>query len=158
MITIQTSGIPKIEVEHVVLDYDGTLAIDGKLIISVKSMLKLLSEKVNIHILTADTFGNAKEELEGIDCSFHYVNSPKQDLYKEDYVNHLEREKVVAIGNGTNDASMFRAAALGIAVIQKEGTSIKAILESDIVCCSIEDALELLLNPLRIIATLKNKS
>jgi soluble P-type ATPase len=78
-----------------------------------------------------------------------------QDEHKETYVDHLEREKVIAIGNGANDALMLAAAGLGILLIQKEGASVKALMNADIVCNTIVDALELLTNPLRIVASLR---
>lgn len=155
MITIATLGHEKMVAEHLVLDYNGTLAIDGKLIDGLLPILKTLSSHITIHILTADTFGTSKEELIGINCKLMILSPDSQDLYKENYVDNLEREKVIAIGNGANDALMLEAAALGIVVIQKEGASRKAIDHSDIVCTSIFDALDLLAKPLRLLATLR---
>jgi soluble P-type ATPase len=51
---------------------------------------------------------------------------------------------------------MLKNAALGIVVIQKEGATVKSLENADIVCNNIIDALELLKNPLRIIATLRH--
>ncbi|HAR39396.1 MAG: ATPase P [Bacteroidetes bacterium GWD2_45_23] len=155
MITIETPGIKKLEAEHLVLDYNGTLAIDGKLIPGIRPLLEKLSNQIKIHILTADTFGTSKQELAEINCELEIIHDEMQDVHKEIYVDHLEREKVIAIGNGANDALMLAAAGLGILVIQKEGASVKALMNADIVCNTIVDALELLTNPLRIVATLR---
>lgn len=155
MITIETPGHKKLEAEHLVLDFNGTLAIDGKLINGIKALLEPLRNQIKIHILTADTFGTSKDELIGIDCEFKIVNAASQDVQKEMYVNNLGKANVIAIGNGSNDSLMLEASGLGIVVIQKEGASVKALISADIVCNSIMDALELLTNPQRIVATLR---
>ena len=66
MIFIDIPGYKKIEAEHLVLDYNGTLAIDGKLIDGVKPLLEKVSRKIKLHVLTADTFGTSARELKGI--------------------------------------------------------------------------------------------
>ena len=118
--------------------------------------MELPSHKLIIHVLTADTFRTSKFELKPINCKHVILNPSQQDEQKEQYVFNLGREKVIAIGNGRNDTLMIKQAALSIAVIQKEGIFGELICVSDIVSLSIMDALELLLNPLRIIATLRN--
>ena len=54
-----------------------------------------------------------------------------------------------------NDRLMLKEAALGIAVILKEGASAESVAAADVVCTDIVAALELLQNPLRLIATLR---
>ena len=156
MIIIDIPGYKKMEVEHLVLDYNGTLAIDGKLIDGVEQMLERLSKKLSIHIITADTFSTAKDELSGIDCSLEVLKSPFQDRQKEMFVITLGKDKVIAIGNGRNDALMLKSAALGIAIIQAEGASVKSIVNADIISNNIINALMLLEHTKRINATLKN--
>lgn len=51
---------------------------------------------------------------------------------------------------------MLHEAALGLVVIQAEGAAQIAVAAADIVSKSIEDALDLLLRPKRLIATLRN--
>ncbi len=155
MISIDIPEYKKIEAAHLVLDYNGTMAISGILIEGIKPILEMLSSKLIIHILTADTFETAKKELSGINCKLEVLSPGLQDMQKELYIFNLGEENVISIGNGMNDYLMLKAAALGIAVIQKEGTAIKALLNADIVCNSILDALELLLYPERIVATLR---
>jgi soluble P-type ATPase len=72
------------------------------------------------------------------------------------YVSQLGRNETVCIGNGRNDRLMLPAAALGIAVIGPEGTAMDAMQASDVVTTSIHSALDLLLNPLRLVATLRS--
>jgi len=156
MIRIDIPGFKKVEVEHLVLDYNGTLAIDGKLIDGVQPLLEKLSRKINLHVLTADTFGTSANALSGINCSLEILKEPFQDKQKEQFVTNLGENNVIAIGNGRNDALMLKSASLGIAVIQAEGAFTSTILNADIVCHTIVDALELLIFPKRMIATLRN--
>lgn len=155
MITIDIPGNNTIKAEHLVLDFNGTLAIDGRLIDGTKQLLQELNHHLKIHLLTADTFGTVTGQLSDCPCTLKILEPGFQDIQKEEYVLELEKEKVVAIGNGSNDALMLKSAALGIAVIQKEGASAKTLLNADIVCQNIVDALELLINPVRICATLR---
>jgi len=71
------------------------------------------------------------------------------------YLAQLSKEHTAAIGNGYNDIYMLDEAALGIAVIGSEGCSVRALEKADIVTNAINDALDLLLNPKRIVATLR---
>jgi soluble P-type ATPase len=155
VIEISIPGHKQIRADHLVLDYNGTLAVDGKLIPETKPLLEILMKRLSLHVITADTFGDSQKELEGIPCNHVIIPLSEQDVQKERYVTDLGSEHVVAIGNGQNDALMLRKAVLAIMVIQQEGAFGKLFNDADIVCSSIHDALNLLLNPLRIIATLR---
>ena len=63
MIELTIPGYKRIQIKHLVLDLNGTIACDGKIIIGVRECLKTLADKVQIHILTADTFGKAESHL-----------------------------------------------------------------------------------------------
>lgn len=156
MIRIEIPGKGSIQAEHLVLDYNGTLAIDGSIIDGVKEKLNNLAEKINIHVLTADTFGEAANYLKEVRCKLTVLNGDQQALQKQQFINQIGNNKVIAIGNGLNDMLMLKDAVLGIAVIQKEGASLKTLFNADIVCKNIFDALDLLINPLRIAASLRN--
>ena len=155
MLAIDIPGFKKVGAAHLVLDYNGTLAIDGKLIEGVLPLLKVLCNHLTIHILTADTFGTSKVEVSETNCILKVIEPKVQDIQKEMYVINLGIDNVIAVGNGMNDALMLKSAALGIAVIQNEGASVNTLINADIVCNSIVNALELLTNPLRIVATLR---
>lgn len=156
MITIDIPGNRKISVKYLVLDYNGTLAIDGKLIAGLKPLLNQLSEQLKIYVLTADTFGTVKKELAGVNCQVSVIQPEEQDKQKEQFVISLGKENVVAIGNGLNDALMLTSAELGIVLLQTEGSAVKTLLSADMICRHITDALELLTHPLRLKATLRN--
>ena len=155
MLRIDVSSEFTLSLEHLVLDYNGTLAIDGKLIDGVKDRIETLSNSLNIHVITANTFGSAHQNLAGANTSLVIINRGNEVQQKADFVKSLNPQTVVAIGNGANDALMLKQSALGITVMQAEGASTQALMNADIACNSIIDALGLLLNPLRIAATLR---
>jgi soluble P-type ATPase len=155
MLEINIPGDRKLQLKHMVLDYNGTIACDGDLIAGVKENLVALADKLQIHILTADTFGKARSGLEGIKCELSIIAPDAQDVGKLEYVKRLGAENAVCVGNGRNDQLMLKEAALGIAVILEEGAAVAALSAADIVCTHIVSALELLTNPLRLMATLR---
>ncbi len=148
-------GFGIVMLEHLVSDFTGTLSVDGKLLPGVREQLNRIAEFLKIHVLTADTFGMAKVELEGVDCGIHILEGEHHDVQKEGYVKRLGPDRVIALGNGNNDRKMLGAAIIGIAVCLKEGCAGDAIKSSDVIVTSITDALDLLLNPKRLKATLR---
>ena len=155
MIDIEVPGNKKLQLEHLVLDYNGTIAFDGALIDGVKESLAELSQMLTVHVITADTFGSVKKALEDIDCNLALIPLDHQDVAKLEYVKNLGCEKTVSMGNGINDRLMLKSSALGVAVIQGEGAAFETLASADVVCTDIQSALSLLNNPLRLIATLR---
>jgi len=149
-------GTGTIELHHLVLDYNGTIARDGQLLSNLDKTLAELAEKITVHVLTADTGGTVTQELEGLPCKLHIIASGNEAEQKEAYIQELGADTVVAMGNGANDRLMLKAARLGIAVMEGEGSAASAILHADIVVRSIYDALGLLMVPHRIVATLRS--
>lgn len=156
MIDIEIPGGAVLKIDHLVLDYNGTIAFDGEVIEGVGQLLNLLAENVQLHVLTADTHGTVREKVAGINCHLQVIGEGVQDEKKGEYVKSLGEETVAAIGNGRNDVIMLSRAALGISVLQNEGVAPAAISASDIFCKDIRDALELFLRPGRLKATLRN--
>ncbi len=153
---IPIPGYGKLDLKYLVMDYNGTLAIDGRLIEGVRETLTALSQHLALYVLTADTFGKAKSGLDGIDCTLSILSEKDQQAGKLAYIQSLGPENTVSIGNGRNDQLMLKTSALGIAVILEEGASAQTLQAADIVCTSIISALNLLLNPLRLTATLRS--
>lgn len=155
MIKIDIPGFGSVTLEHLVSDFTGTLSEDGRLCNGVREQLEKLANSLHIHILTADTFGKARAELEGINCDIHILTGDRHDLQKDEFVKNLGPDRVIAYGNGNNDRLMLKTARIGIAVSLKEGVSTDAVTSADIIVNSITDGLDLLLNPLRLKATLR---
>jgi soluble P-type ATPase len=155
MIELNVPGYANLAVEHLVFDYNGTLAVDGALIAGVEQPLNELAQQLTIHVVTADTFGHSRDELKNVNARLSILGPTAQAEAKRDYVIALGKENVVSIGNGRNDRLMLEASALGIALIQAEGSSVLTCQAADIVCLSIFDALALLQKPERLVATLR---
>ena len=153
---ISIPGYGDLELTHLVMDFNGTLAVDGILIDGVREALNDLSRQLSLHVLTADTFGKAAAELKGIPCTLRVLGKDDQQEGKLSYVKTLGPDRTVSIGNGRNDQKMLKASALGIAVILEEGASAETLQAADVVCPSILSALELLRRPLRLTATLRS--
>lgn len=141
---------------HLVLDVNGTLAEDGILLPGVPSRIKALRAHLDVHLISSDTQGTAKAIAQSLEVPSICLeaNRPAR-LQKKQFIQDLGAEHVVAIGNGANDVDMLLEAALGIAVLQREGAASLAISAADVVVVSIEDALDLLLIPRRLKATLR---
>jgi len=152
---IEIPGRGRLSLEHLVLDFTGTLSVDGALIQGIRERLKDLAQHMTIHVLTADTFGRAAQELEGLPVKITILKAHAEDRSKEDYVIALGADRVAAMGNGNNDALMLRKAALGVAVLEDEGCSVQALVNADIAVKSARDGLDLLAKPLRIKAGLR---
>jgi soluble P-type ATPase len=155
MISLDIPGYGHIDIEHLVTDYSGTLSEDGTLLNGLKGKLNDLSEKIHIHILTSDTFGKARTELNGVNCTLHVLEGTDHTGQKEKYILMLGADRVVALGNGNNDAKMLKASRLSICVCLKEGCSVEALKASQVFLKSPIDAIDLFLNPKRLIATLR---
>jgi P-type E1-E2 ATPase len=155
MIHIPIPGLADLSLEHLVLDINGTLTTDGRLLPGVAERMDALREQVQVHLLTADTRGTAQALAEQLQASYARVQPGQEAEQKRAFLQSLGADQVAAIGNGNNDALMLAAARLGIAVIGDEGCAKASILAADIVTNDIKDALDLLLQPTRLLSTLR---
>jgi P-type E1-E2 ATPase len=146
MLEVEIPGEQPLRLEHLVLDFNGTLARNGILLAGVEERLLALGEILTLHIVTGDTFGTAQAALVALPCRVHVLAPERQGEAKLAYVRDLGCACVVCIGNGNNDRLMLEAAALGIAVIQEEGAARAAITPLMLsargfsmrsICCSI---------------------
>ena len=153
--TVEIPHYKTLELKHLVLDYNGTLAKDGTLIEETVPLLHALGEHYTLHVITSDTFGTVQAQLEGLDITVKVLHSDDHTREKSDYIEALNAESCIAVGNGSNDMLMLQNAVLGIALIGHEGCSSRTLNSSDIVCSNISDTLELILSPKRMIATLR---
>ena len=155
MLEVAVPGAQSLRFDHLVADFNGTLAIDGVLIAGVAEALRSLSASLEIHVVTADTFGLARQALAGVACTTTVLPPGDQDSAKLRYIEHLGAAQCICIGNGRNDRLMVAAAGLGIAVIQGEGAATETLLAARVAAPDIESALGLLLKPARLVATLR---
>lgn len=155
MLEIVIPGAETLRLDHLVADFNGTLACDGALLPGVGEALRRLAQQFALHVVTADTFGTAREALAGIPCKLAILPPGRQDSAKLRYVENLGAARCACIGNGRNDRLMLAAAGLGIAVVQGEGAAVETLLAAQVAAPDVQAALGLLLYPARLIATLR---
>ena len=155
MIELTIPGRETIRLEHLVSDVNGTLAVDGKLIDGVARALDGLRDRIQLHLLTADTHGQQSVIDQQLGVTAVRIPSGNESDTKAAYVRTLGEGGVVAIGQGANDAGMLRAARLGLAVLSPEGTAAETLAAADLVLPDILSALALLDRPLRLVASLR---
>ncbi|MEA3422189.1 MAG: HAD hydrolase family protein [Bacillota bacterium] len=149
--------IPKgesFEIEYLIFDYNGTVANNGMIYTNVLKRLNSYNN-LEIFIITADTYGTVKEELKGSNIKVKIISKENGSIDKLNFLKELGSENVIAFGNGSNDRLMLEEASIGICVIGKEGASIKALMASDLVVNSIDDALDYIDHPNKIVAGLR---
>jgi soluble P-type ATPase len=156
MIDLEIPGFGRLEITDLVCDYNGTLAVDGILAVDVRERLRTLAGRLRCHVVTADTFGTARAAVADLDCRLVVLPERDQAESKRRYVDSLGARHVAAIGNGRNDRLMLAAAALGVGVCGGEGIAVEALQAGAIVVHDVRDALDLLLNPGRLTATLRS--
>jgi soluble P-type ATPase len=156
MLELYIPGFKDLRLEHLVLDYNGTLACDGCPLKGVRERVETLSENLTVHILTADTFGTVKGQVADWPCRVEVIPQVQEAEAKVMYIQNLGAEDTIAIGNGRNDRLMLKDAALGIAVVQTEGAALDALGAADLVVPGILEALDLLLHRRRLKATLRS--
>ena len=181
MLTVDVPGYGRLALEHLALDLNGTLALDGEVLPGVAERLAALSPHLQIHLLTADTRGRGAATATALGIRLHrltpgfVVSAPRPEprperdeglgtkahpngdeaAQKRAFVESLGADRVAAVGNGANDAEMLAVAALGVAVLGPEGLARAAWQNADLIVPDIGAALDLLLHPQRLIATLR---
>ncbi|MGA1843701.1 MAG: HAD family hydrolase [bacterium] len=155
MIRIEIPGFKTIEIDNLVLDFNGTIALDGNLVDGVDGRLVSLSHLVNIHIVTADTFGLVETSCSGLPVKIQKIPPGEEADRKRILLERMGCGHTAAMGNGANDVQMLERACLGIAVLGKEGTCTAALKAADICVPDACTGLDLLLFPKRITATLR---
>jgi P-type E1-E2 ATPase len=155
MIELTISGRGELRIKHLVTDVNGTLALDGILLDGLAKRIGILRDRLQIHLLTADTHGRQSVINQQLNLTAVIIKGGNESEQKAEYVKNLGADSVIAIGQGANDAAMLKVAALGICVMSQEGVAVEALLAADLLMPDIFAALDLLDKPLRLIASLR---
>ncbi|MCL5274774.1 MAG: HAD family hydrolase [Chloroflexi bacterium] len=155
MIEINIPAFGLLRLEYALFDVNGTLALDGQLLPGVAERMALLKQRMSVMLISADTYGTLPALADALGVQGRRLQPGGEAEQKAAIVAELGAPRVAAIGNGANDVAMLRAAALGIAIMGGEGMATACLLASDIVADNILSALDLLLNPRRLLATLR---
>jgi P-type E1-E2 ATPase len=155
MIEMDIPGRGRLTLTNLLLDVNGTIALDGSLIPGVEERIAALKRMLDISMITADTHGLAYGIAVKLDIAMIKINAGDEVGQKVRHLHKFGSAKTVCIGNGANDALMLKEAAVGICVLGPEGTSSEALKSAAVVVTDINLALDLLLNPKRLLATLR---
>ncbi len=155
MIEVAIPGFGTLALDRLVCDYNGTLARDGHLLSEARARIERVAPALEVHVITGDTFGTAREELRGLAAQLVIVPAERQAEAKLELIRRDGAQRVVAFGNGRNDRLMLAEAALGVGIIGDEGIATEALVASDVVVRHIADAFDLLLEPRRLVASLR---
>lgn len=155
MLEIKVPGRRTFRLHFLVLDVNGTIALDGESNKEVVARIKELKSLLAPCIITAGTQGNLGKIQKTLGIEIHRITPSREAEQKQEFVKNLGVHKTISIGNGANDALMLRNSAIGITVIGPEGAAVEALLAADIVVTDINNALDLLAKPKRLIATLR---
>ena len=155
MIEVKIPGRGLIQLQHLVCDINGTLALDGQLLPGLATSLPRLRDGLSIHLRTADSYGGAEDIGRRLGLPVTVIGGSDEPDPKTAFVEQLGAANVVAVGQGANDRGMLAAAIIGIAVLSPEGLSLAALEAADLIVPDIQRALELLESPLRMVASLR---
>ncbi len=154
---IESGGRDPLEIQNLLVDFNGTLAQGGRIGEEARALVEKLAGMVKVCVASADTRGNAAAECAGLPVELLELPAGMpQDRAKLQLLEKLGAGSTIALGNGRNDTLMLARAALGVCVLGSEGAHKMAIGAAEVVVSSIEDALKLVAQPLRLIATLRN--
>ncbi len=154
MISIQRPGQSPIEIEYLLIDFEGTLASDGRVHPKAKDKINLLSKRTKITILAKGEKEKVEETLRRVKAELYFVNEEESASQKLELLLNLGASRTAVIGNGMDDIRMMKEAGLSMAIIGKEGTSGELIQSAHLIFTNMVDALDFLLKPLRQKATL----
>jgi P-type E1-E2 ATPase len=156
MLSLEIPGFGKVDIKSLVMDLNGTLGLEGAPDEGTIERLRGLSETLELIVLTADTHGRAKDLPTDFGMRVERLSPGHEDEQKEAFVRKIGADTTLTLGNGNNDVRMLKAARIGICVIGGEGVAVPAMLNANIVVHNIHHALDLLLKPKRLLATLRS--
>lgn len=155
MFKMDIPGYGNLEIKNLVLDYNGTLAKDGSLIKDLEGRLRKLAEIMDIYVLTADTYGTVEKEMKDLPVNVEVIKGDNELVEKMEFARNLDPNVTMAIGNGYNDQLMFKEVKLSVVVVGEEACATILFNIADLATVNIFDALDLLLKPHRLIASLR---
>lgn len=148
-------GYGMLEIKNLVLDYNGTIAKDGKLLKDLKEIINKLADIVDVYILTADTYGTVEKEMADLPVKVQVIKGENELVEKRDFARELGANVTMAIGNGYNDQLLFREVKISVVVMGCEACATILFNIADLVASDIYDALGLILNPTRLRSSLR---
>lgn len=146
-------GNGSLELKTIILDLNGTISVRGQLVEGVAERLsKLKTLGYKAVLFTGNTRGDADKIASYLGIEWMQARTAAD---KKNEALKLEPASCVSIGNGLIDLGLMKAVALRIVTLQSEGVHVQTLLVSDVVVPTILDALDMLIDPDILIATLR---
>ena len=145
----------KYEIENIVFDYNGTIAINGEIISGILEKIVKLTEVFNVAIITADTFNTVRKAFKNTNVNIHIIDNENGTIQKKEFIKNIGSNKTIALGNGRNDQLMLKEAIISIAILNDEGVSLKALNNADFLLKDINHFFEMIEEPKKLIAILR---
>jgi soluble P-type ATPase len=152
---ITVPGIGEYEIENIVFDYNGTIAIDGIIIEGIMDKIVKLSNEFNVYIVTADTFKTVENAFKNTVINVHIIGKNNESQDKKEFIKKVGSNKTIALGNGRNDELMLKEAIISIAVLNDEGISVKTLNNADFLIKDINNFFDMIDEPKKLIAILR---
>lgn len=95
MIKIFIPGFKNIELENILMDYNGTIAVDGTPLDGIAERFEIISKSAKIHVITADTHGTVQEKLKDFNCETIIISGKNQDVLKLEYLEKIGKKNVL---------------------------------------------------------------
>jgi soluble P-type ATPase len=142
-----------IKINTIVLDLNGTLSVHGRMVEGARERLEKLKKLgFKIILFSGDQRGNASVLCDELGIEFRKAETGAD---KEKFFLELDTEHTAAIGNARIDIGKFKHAKLSIATLQAEGIHAGILKHVDIIVPTINDALDIFIDPNALIATLR---
>lgn len=146
-------GVGTLTIKTIILDLNGTLSVGGVVPEGVKSRLEKLKEMgFSIVFFTGNTRNDADDLAKELGIEWRLAKNAED---KRSLALELDPETCASVGNGRIDLELMKTVKLGLVTLQAEGVHVETLLACDIVVPTINDALDLFIDPQRLIATLR---
>ncbi len=147
-------GSGELKLETIILDLNGTLSVGGGIVEGVHDRLAAIKELgFKVLFFTGNTRNDAEAIAEELGIEWRLAKNANE---KRDLALAMNPETCVSIGNGLIDLELMKAVKLRIVTLQAEGVHVQTLLNSDIIVPNMNDALDLFIDPQRLIATLRS--
>ena len=146
-------GQGQFTIKTLILDLNGTLSLGGWLVEGVKPRLqKIRAAGVRVVLFTGNTRGDADKIAADLGIEWGLAKNAND---KRELALSLGPDTCASIGNGLIDVELMKVVKLRIVTLQAEGVHVETLQNSDIIVPTINDALDLFVDPQRMVATLR---
>lgn len=146
-------GQDPFEINTLILDLNGTLSVGGFVLEGVKQRLNAVKDLgFSTIFFTGNTRNDADQLAEELNIDWRLAKTAED---KKDLAMKIGADTCASIGNGLIDLELTKVVRLGIVTLQAEGVHVQTMLAADIIIPTINDALDLFIDPNRLTATMR---